>query len=219
MTRFKFGIVSEAKPGFAKVFFKEDGLPSDWLPVLVRTSMKDKESWILNINEHVVCLCDEYLEDGVILGAIHSDPEPPDSGAAASKFRQVFEDGTYVEYDKESHILTANVQGSVICSATKDITASAGQSISAQASTQVTLKGPVINLQGNVNVIGVVSAGGLTLSSIPEAEGADGKVHGDININGAVNASGDVKSGSISLSNHKHIGVQTGTGVSGGPTS
>ncbi len=47
-----------SKPGFAKVYFEgDDKIVTDWWPVLQRTSLKDKESWPLNVNEHVVCLC------------------------------------------------------------------------------------------------------------------------------------------------------------------
>ncbi|NSL91689.1 baseplate assembly protein [Acetobacter syzygii] len=38
-----------------------------------------------------------------------------------------------------------------------------------------------------------------------------------VNIAGAVIATGDVKAGSISLESHKHSGVQTGSGNTGGP--
>ena len=103
-TPFKYGIVSEVKPGFAKVYFEgDDGIVTDWWPVIQRTSLKDKESWPLNVNEHVACLCDERLEEGVVLGAVYSDADTPDSGATAGKFRQVFEDGALVEYDKAAH--------------------------------------------------------------------------------------------------------------------
>jgi phage baseplate assembly protein gpV len=38
-----------------------------------------------------------------------------------------------------------------------------------------------------------------------------------VNVAGAVTATGDVKAGSISLDSHKHSGVQTGSGNTGGP--
>lgn len=203
----KFGVVSEAKAGFAKIYFEEDNLVTDWLPILVRTSMKDKESWILNVNEHVACMVDTCCEEGVILGAIHSDPEPADSGAGPSKFRKVFEDGTYLEYDKENHTLTANVQGDVKITAAKTITAN--------ATIEADIESPVINLKGTVNVVGMLNAGGLAIAA---AGGANGKVQGDINITGTVNADGDIQTGTISLKNHVHGGVSSGTSSTTPPT-
>lgn len=101
---FKFGIVSDSKPGYAKVWFEEDdGIVTDWLPILQRITLKDKESWLLNVNEHVVCLMSERLEEGVVLGAIYSNVDMPDSAATSSKFRTLFEDGAVVEYDKSTH--------------------------------------------------------------------------------------------------------------------
>src|SRR4051812_20817396 len=107
----KFGIISEVKPGYAKVYFQEDDFVTDWWPVLVATSLKDFESWPLNTKEHVACICGERCEEGVILGAIHSKPDPPDSGAGPGKFRKLFEDGTLLEYDKVAHKLTVDVKG------------------------------------------------------------------------------------------------------------
>ncbi len=108
-TSFKYGIVSESKPGFAKVYFEEDGIVTDFWPLLQRTSLKDKSTWPLNLKEHVVCLVDERLEDGVILGAIYNEDDPVDPAAADDKFRMLFEDGTYIEYNKTSHQLAVQL--------------------------------------------------------------------------------------------------------------
>jgi phage baseplate assembly protein gpV len=97
---FKFGVVSEAKPGFAKVYFMQDDMVTDWLPIVLPHTMLDKIGYVLNVNEHVACICDARCEEGVILGAIHSNPEPADDGATTDKFRQVYSDGGLFEYDK-----------------------------------------------------------------------------------------------------------------------
>ena len=211
----KFGLVSDVKAGYVKVYFEEDNYVTKWLPVLVRYAMKDKESWFPSINEQVACLLDEYLDEGVILGAIHSDPDPPDSGAADGKFRQVFEDGTFLEYDKNAHTLTANVQGDATVQA-NNVTANAQNTatvqtnnITAKAAVQATLEAPTITLQGNVTVAGDLSAGSLTLSP---SGSSDGMVHGDLKVKG------DVQSGTISLKTHIHGGVQTGAGSTTPPT-
>lgn len=108
---FRFGIVSQAKPGFAKVtFLQDDNFTTDWMPIVLPHTMLDKIGYVLNVKEHVACIMDEHCEEGVILGAIHSNPEPADTGATANKFRQVYADGAYMEYDKGTHKF--NIQGS-----------------------------------------------------------------------------------------------------------
>jgi phage baseplate assembly protein gpV len=64
------------------------------------------------LKEHVVCLADEHCEDGVILGAIYNDDDPIDPAAADDKFRMLFEDGTYFEYDKTTHQMTVSLNSS-----------------------------------------------------------------------------------------------------------
>jgi phage baseplate assembly protein V len=98
----KYGLVSDIQPGQVKVYFDEDAIPSKWLPVVVHRAQSDTESWQLEINEQVVCLLDGNCEEGVVVGAIHSDVDPPDNGEAAGKFRKVFSDGTLIEYDKNA---------------------------------------------------------------------------------------------------------------------
>ena len=212
---FKYGIVSEVKPGFAKVYFQDDdGIVTDWWPVLQKTSLKDKESWPLNVKEHVVCLCDERLEEGVVLGAIYSDADKPDAGAGAGKFRKVFEDGTTIEYDKNNHKLTADIKGDVDIKAALSIVAEATTTLTAKATVSATVEAPVITLKGNVTVVGVISAGGLSLAPVPGASGADGKVSGNIETSGDIIAGGEVKAGTVSLSTHVHTSAAPGSPTS-----
>lgn len=238
----KYGVISEVKPGFAKVFLEEDDIVTDWWPVLQRTSLKDKESWPLNVQEHVVCLCDERCEDGVILGAIHNEEDEPDSGAGAGKFRKVFEDGTVIEYNKLSHKLTATVNGDVKVDAdgnvdltsTANVTLEAAGNVSVQAQTvdveaavsvevsapEVNITSPVVNITGALNVIGVATVGALAVSGSAGSGGVT--IQGDLNITGDVAASGkveggEIKEGLIRLGTHKHSGVTTGPGTSGTP--
>ena len=98
----KYGLISEVKPGFAKVHFDDDEIVSDWLPIVVRKSQSDKENWQLEINEHVVCIMDEDCNEGVIVGAVYSDADAPDDEEGAGKFRKKFSDGTVIEYDKNA---------------------------------------------------------------------------------------------------------------------
>jgi hypothetical protein len=77
--------------------------------------------------------------------------------------------------------------------------------------TEIDITAPAVNITGAVVVTGTVSCGALTCASI----GTSGS--GSATIGGALSAA-SVTSGGIGLSTHKHTGVTTGGGTSGGPT-
>jgi phage baseplate assembly protein V len=203
---FKYGIVSEVKPGYAKVSFEENEIVTDWLPVLVRKSKSDKESWQLEIKEHVVCLMDPYCNEGVILGAIPNETDTPDPGEAAGKFRKKFSDGTVIEYDKGAHKLFVDVKGSLEAKTTGAAKIDAATQLDAKAGVKAIVTAPIIELTGNVVVSGTLSCGAITVTG-----GAGVSMTGDLS------TTGDVLAGGKSLKTHVHTGVQTGPGVSGPP--
>jgi phage baseplate assembly protein V len=196
---FKFGIVSDIKPGYAKVYFEEDDIVTDWWPVLRMTSLKDKQSWPLNAREQVVCLCDERLHDGVVLGATHNDEDVPDPGAGDGKFRQVFEDGTVLEYDKVAHAFTGTIKGKVTIDAEGDVTVA--------TLTKATITAPEVDITGNVTIAGNLSFSG-TLS---------GGSAGAVSFDGTTLKAPDVMAGTVSLKAHVHPGVTAGGASTGMP--
>ena len=199
----KYGIISDSKPGFAKVIFpQDDNIVTDWLPICVPFSLGDKIVWSLKINTQVACMMDEHCEEGIILGATYNDEDIPPNDA---DFEIEFEDGTKITYDKTAGELKANVQGKITALATGDIDIESSEgAIKAKGFTTATIEAPAITLKGAVTVEGVITAGGLALTPMPGVSGADGKAHGDINVTGSVNADSDVKAGTIYLSGHKH---------------
>lgn len=212
----KFGIVSGIKPGFAKVSFEEDGIVTDWLPVLVRKSKSDKESWQLEANEHVACLMDEYVEEGIVIGAIPNDQDEPDSGEGAGKWRKKFADGTVIEYDRLNHKMTVDVKGSLDAKTTGEASIDAGTTLTAKAAVKATVEAVAIELKGNVVVSGTLSAGAISTNT---GGGGTGKLEiaGDITLTGKIEATGDIKAGTVSLKSHVHPGVQSGAGTTGLP--
>jgi len=187
MTTLKFGIVSDAsKAGYAKVYFAEDDIVTDWWPVIRATSLKDKTSYPLNVNEHVACVAAYNLEEGVVLGAIHNDLDTPDTGAAPGKFRKVFEDGTVLEYDKTAHKFTGSING------TAEITA-----------TEITIIGN-LTVAGNLAFSGSFSGGGGSGGGSPK-----------LTFDGTTLTAPDVMAGAVSLRTHTHGGVQPGAGSTG----
>lgn len=106
----KFGIVTNIneKNATARVQFQEDdGVASDWLPILQAKTLKDKFYILPDIGEQVACLMDENLEDGVVLGSIYSDE---DTCPLCSKDKIIakFQDGSSIEIDKSAGDLSIN---------------------------------------------------------------------------------------------------------------
>jgi phage baseplate assembly protein V len=107
----RFGVVTNINPLTAKarVEFAEDGMNSFWLPILQKKTFKDKYYSVVDIGEQVACLMDENSEDGVILGAIYTGV---DSVPGISKDQHLikFEDGSFIEYNKETQMMTIVVK-------------------------------------------------------------------------------------------------------------
>ena len=103
----KFGTVTNINPLTAKarVQFSDDDITSYWLPIIQHKTLKDKFYSMLDIGEQVACLMDENSEDGVILGSIYTGL---DSVPGISKEQHLikFEDGSFIEYNKETQTLT-----------------------------------------------------------------------------------------------------------------
>lgn len=108
----KFGIVTNINPTLAqaRVQFADDDVLSYWLPILQQKTQKDKFYAIPDIGEHVACLMDENSEEGVILGAIYSalDDTPVSS---KTQLMIKFEDESYINFNKETGILTLKFKG------------------------------------------------------------------------------------------------------------
>lgn len=208
----RFGIICEidASKGLARVHFDDDGIVSYWLPVVYPKASQDSFSWIPDINEHVACLMDEHLENGVIIGSIYSKAKQPDGGNS-DKFRVKFKDGTVIEYDRAEHKLTADVEGTVEVKATGNVKVETPASATLKA-VAVTIDSP------SVTVTGVLSAG--QISAAPGSAGGNGNVaiNGNVSVQGNISVTGgNVTADGIGLKTHKHTGVTTGSGTSAIP--
>lgn len=118
----------------ARVQFKDrSGIVSHDLRVLVKNSLDNKDSWMPDINEQVLCLFLPIgIEQGYILGSFYSQVTTSD--VSTKDKRQVkFKDGTVVEYDRESHTLTVDVPPD-------------GGNVIINAHTKVTVNSPLIDL-------------------------------------------------------------------------
>lgn len=110
----RFGhIVKLGDCGRVIVEFDENGAETDEIPVLVTNSGGDESANPIDIGAFVaVLLDDENPVNAVCLGAVRTAPRK-----SLNKKYHEFKDGTNLEYDREAHILTADVKGEIKASA------------------------------------------------------------------------------------------------------
>ncbi len=206
MTHLKFGIISEidADSGMARVYFEEDDFVSAPLKISVMRSKGDQVSFPFDINEHVWCIMDEYCEYGVIGGAIYDDENKP-QGSAAGKLLINFADNSAIEYDRQSHTLSFDIQGEVNINCTQANITADETNITA-ANTNID---GILNVTGAANISGVVSMGGLSGMNGNPIPGSTAELQVK-----SVTAADDVSAGNISLKNHKHTSASPGSPTS-----
>jgi len=85
-------------------FGDRNNLVSYELPVMVKQTLKNKDSYMPDVGEHVVCsFLGNGLEQGFVLGAIYSD-EDTAINTDPDVRRTDFEDGTYHSYDRKNNV-------------------------------------------------------------------------------------------------------------------
>jgi len=135
----RVGIVSSTSPEActARVAFGDrSSIVSYDLPVLVRGALQNKDYWMPDSGEQVVCVfLPSGNAQGFILGSLYSAKDaPPVSNSDKRHIK--FSDGTAVEYDRVTHTMTIDAKGPINIIAT-----------------------------GNVNVTGDVTADGISLKT------------------------------------------------------
>lgn len=174
---FKVGIVSDTKPGFAKVSFPDlDNMPSAWLPLVVKKSLKDKQCFTLDKGEQVACALDENFDGGVVLGAVFSDADTPPV-ESADKYHLSFSDGGMFEYDRSSGDMK------IVCKGHATLTVDGDATVKAAS---VKLDTPKTTCTGELTV-----EGKLTVQS-------------DVSVQGDVSATGTVMDGGGNSNHHSH---------------
>ncbi len=128
----RVGIVESTNPKKVTVRVKIpdlDNVISYDLQVVQRKTLKDKDYWLPDLKEEVLCLFQgNGLESGFVLGALYNEEDEPPVNSQ-EKRHVAFEDGTSLEYDRKAHKLTATVQGDIEIAATGNITVSAGANV------------------------------------------------------------------------------------------
>ena len=118
----------------ARVAFSErDNLVSYDLPVMVRNTLKNKDYWMPDVGETVLCcFLPIGMEAGFVMGGFYTDgvPKPADT---VNKRVTKYEDGTTITYDRSQHLLTVDVPAD-------------GGEVVVNAHTKVTVVSPLIDL-------------------------------------------------------------------------
>lgn len=136
--------VDEAKARVRVQLLDNDEMVTYWLQIAVPKAQNDKFYWIPDVGELVLCAFLEHgLEQGFVIGAVYNEKDQTPV-QDKEKFHIKFKDGSWIEYDRREHKLTAFIKGDI------NITASGN----------ITLQAPVVNIVGNLEVQGNIHATG-----------------------------------------------------------
>jgi phage baseplate assembly protein V len=195
----------------------EDNIITDWLPMAVPFALGAKVYWLPRVSSQVVVLLDENGEDGIVLGALYSTPDPAPV-SDPKLFYVETEDGTKIKVDPTASTVLIDTPGDVTVHAGRSITATAGQNIDAtatghinatcataqvQASGRVDLKAPITRVSGLLQVDGPLLAnGGIGVGN--EALDSNGSVPGKLRVQGTIKSDTDLLSVGRSFNAHTH---------------
>lgn len=113
----KFGYITNYDEcGRVKVQIEdEDSVITDYIPVVRTSASKDDTGDTIDTNTFVAVILDDLNPlNGVCLGAVNLKPVK----SVNKKYHQ-FSDGTSLKYDRETHVLTADVNGEITAKANK----------------------------------------------------------------------------------------------------
>jgi phage baseplate assembly protein V len=107
--QFEVGLVSAqqlAPYPRVRVTFPDRGqLQSWWLSMLNLNSQNNKDFWMPDVGEQVVCVMDEAFRNGVVLGSFFQSVDAAPSGMTLDRRHTTFKDGATLEYDRANHVL------------------------------------------------------------------------------------------------------------------
>lgn len=198
-TLIKIGEVSSVDyaRGTARVVFDDDdGLVSYDLPVLQHNTLHNKDYAMPDVGEDVVCV---FLpsggEEGFILGSIYAgEITPPESNG--DKRAVEFKDGTKISYDRASHELTAEIEGTKIVANRETVDITGKSTVNIEGATAINLKGAVVNLtMGGTSM--TLNNGNAVIDTKNITFTGDMKVTGDLDVVGKINATGTVHGSNI----------------------
>ena len=190
----------------------DDQMVSHNLSVLVRNTMHNQDYWMPDVGEQVLCLFLPFgLEQGFVLGSFYSRPDQPPV-QDQDKRHLAFKDGTWLEYDRSSNILSGSVQGDVdlkvIGDADLDVdgdmTAEVAGSAAIQAGVDITLDSPLVKIMGSITMQS--QEGEETTEEKDAVTNHTGSysLTGGMTITGDLHVGGDITCDGSNPNNHTH---------------
>lgn len=203
--------VDETKCTARVVFDDDDSVISYELPILQRNTLENKDYQTVHVGEDVVCVfLPNGQEDGFIIGSFYAGEVTPP--ASSKDIRTVvFADGSKVTYDRSSHSLTVEIDGTTIVADRSRVAVASPDEIK-NDSTTVTVSGSAkVNINGgasvnittpalNLNVGGTtmsLTGSSATITSSNLVLNGNIAVTGDLSVTGNINATGPVHGSNI----------------------
>lgn len=174
-------VAVDEQSGTARVRFADaQGLVSHPCRVLVDKSLRDKSQWMPDLGEQVLCLfLAGGLEQGFVIRALYSKADPAPGKPPHVRYVR-FEDGTELEYDREAHLLRADVKGAVEVTAEEGVSATTPKLLTLEGGQGIVMRAPSLIMQG-------VAGGGCAA-----VLAADLTLNGDLTQQGSMMISGDI---------------------------
>lgn len=147
----RVGIVSETdyETGRIRCTIPDlDDFVTPWLFVLVPKTGKDKAFWMPEVEDQVALLLDAEARTGFVLGSIYSTvDEIPEMVDSETRWHVQMEDGTTIDYNRETSEMTVDCVGDVIVKSDKNVTVEAAQ--------KITIEGAQVAINGAVKINGL----------------------------------------------------------------
>lgn len=114
---------ANAEEGTVRVLFRDkDSMVSYDLPVLVRQTLRNKDYFIPDVGEQVLCVfLPNGMEQGFCLGAMYNAKDKP-TISDPNKRRIDFEDGTWIEHDRSNGTTRVHSTGDIVIESESHIT-------------------------------------------------------------------------------------------------
>jgi len=194
----RIGTVAEVDLDAATCRVNTSGNVTDWLHWLTSRAGRSRFWWAPSVGEQVLLFSlGGELDTAFVVPGIFSDDFPAPS-ASADAVHIAFPDGAVIEYEPKTGALLATGIKSATVNASEKV-AVTSPLIDCVAKTRIMLDSPE-----------VVCTNKLITGSLEVKQG--GTMTGNVSHSG-----GSITSNGIVLHTHKHSGVQTGGGNTGGP--
>ncbi|CAM3864177.1 phage baseplate assembly protein V [Rahnella victoriana] len=194
----RIGKVSELDLANARCRVSSGDNVTAWLPWITHRAGRTRSWWAPSVGEQVLLLSmGGELNTAFVLPAVFSDTSPAPS-ASADAIHLAFPDGAIFEYEPKTSALNVTGIKTAVINASQKVDVTAPE-VRCTASTRITLDTPE-----------VVCTSKLTTGSLEVKQG--GTLTGNITHSG-----GSLISNGIIVHLHRHSGVQSGNGQTGGP--